>query len=146
MAIGPSYRRRALPLDLPHAGLVKMTCVACVRPVDDLNASEHTAGAAWEFARIGDRHSCAKRNPLADALIRVSFKIQCHRRAASQLENGWVADRAALAVDEAQPHRARKVGIGRWYHALMRTVGNLLLQVCRPVHDDVDLLALGCFR
>jgi hypothetical protein len=91
-------------------------------PVDDLNASEHTGGAGWEFVRIGDRHSCAKRNPLADALIRVSCKIQCHRRAASQLENGRVADRTALAVDEAQPQRARKVGIGRWYDALMRAV------------------------
>jgi hypothetical protein len=122
MAVGPSYRRRALPLHLLQRRIGQDDVRDVREPVDDLNASEHTGGAAWEFGRIGDRHSCAKRNPLADALIRVFCKIQCHRRAASQLENGKVADRTALAVDEAQPQRARKVGIGRWYDALMRAV------------------------
>jgi len=30
MAVGPSYKRRALPLDMLQRRLVKMTCVACV--------------------------------------------------------------------------------------------------------------------
>ena len=127
MAVGPSYRRRALPLDLLQRRIGQDDVRDVREPVDDLNASEHTGGAAWEFGRIGDRHSCAKRNPLADALIRVFCKIQCHRRAASQLEmvrspieRPWLWMKPSLKG-------ARKVGIGRWYDALMRAVWTPLM-------------------
>jgi hypothetical protein len=49
MAVGPSYRRRAaLSLDLLQRRIGQDDVRDVREPVDDLNASEHTGGAAWE--------------------------------------------------------------------------------------------------